>query len=204
MTDQFGRAGRRADYARLLHQTLVEHSLSPLDGSARAIIDGKVAEGAAESGLTEAAALGHLSREIVVELAVSMANGWHASQVADEVASALEVDVPATAAAQLVMGLAMAVGQLVREAYGDLPASVGEPLDALCELGAALRAPTRGSDTADAQVSLQTLSVAHRALLRAAAGVADGSVPVVLADGSRPQFARQLEDDAELAKALQP
>ena len=40
------------------------------------------------------------------------------------------------------VGFAMDVGRLVREAYGDRPASVGEPLDALYELGAALRAPT--------------------------------------------------------------
>lgn len=118
-------------------------------------------------------------------------------------ASAFEVDVPASAAARLVMGLAMAVGQLVPEANGDLPASVGEPPDALCELGAALRTPTGGPGAVDAHVSLQTLSVAHSALLRAAAGVADGSVPVVLADGSRPRFARQLLDDTDLAKALQ-
>lgn len=204
MTDQFGRAGRRADYARLLHELLVEHGLSPLDGSARKIIDEKVAEVAAGSGVTEAVALGHLSREVVVELGISTADKWHASQVADEVASALEVDVPTTAAAQLVMGLSMAVGQLVREAYGGLPASIGEPLDALCEFGAALRAPARGMDMSDARVSLQTLSVAHRALRRAAAGVSDGSVAVVIGDDSRPEFAKQLDDDAELAKALQP
>lgn len=41
--------------------------------------------------------------------------------MADEAAGELAVPVPAADTAQLVMGLAMAVGQIVREAYGDRP-----------------------------------------------------------------------------------
>lgn len=204
MADRFGRAGRRADCARLLQATLVEHGMAPLDGSARAVIDARVAEVAAELGMSEAAALRHFTDQQVVELAVNTANTWHAAQVAEEVAGGLVVDVPATAAARLVMGLAMAVGQMVREVYGDLPTSAGEPLDALCELGAALQTATQTSVVREAVVTLQTLGVAHRTLRRAAVGVADGTVPVVVADSARPQFAKQLSEDARLAKDLQP
>jgi hypothetical protein len=114
------------------------------------------------------------------------------------------VSVPAADAGQLVMGLAMAVGQMVREAYGELPASAGEPLDALGELGAALRAATQPESGLHAEVTLEVLSTAQRTLRRAAAGVADGTVPVIVADSARPRFARQLLADAELAERLQP
>ena len=204
MADRFGRAGRRADFARLLHSTLVGHGMAPLDGSARAAIDARVAQVAAELGMNEAAALRHFTDQQVVELAVNTANTWHAAHVAEEVAGGLVVDVPATAAARLVMGLVMAVGQMVREVYGDLPASVGEPLDALCELGAALRTATQTSEVREGEVTLQTLSVAHRTLRRAADGVVDGTVQVIVADSARSQFAQQLCDDAQLAKDLQP
>ena len=101
------------------------------------------------------------------------------------------------------MGLAMAVGQMVRQVYGELPASVGEPLDALCELGSALRT-TRQADAPPVPLTLQTLTIAHRTLRVAADGVADGTVPVVAPDSARPKFAAQLYDDARLAKELQP
>ena len=204
MADQFGRAGRRASLARLLHDTLVTHGMTPLDGAARAIIDEKLAQVAAEMGVSEAAALRLVDADMVVALAVNTADAWHAANVADEVAGGIAVRVPAADAAQLVMALAMAVGQLVREAYGELPASAGEPLDALGELGAALRAAAEVDDLVNAEVTLETLATAQRALLRAAAGVADGTVSVVVADSARPQFARQLLADAELAERLQP
>lgn len=204
MADHFGRAGRRADLARILHATLVEHGMAPRDGAARAIIDQKVAQVAAELGVSEAAALKHVADRMVIELAVNTANTWHASQVADEVASGVVVPVPASDAGQLVIGLAMAVGQMVREAYGELPASVGEPLDALGELGAALRAAAEAEPALLAEVTLETLSTAQRTLRAAASGVADGTVPVVIADSARPQFARQLRADSELARRLQP
>ena len=41
------------------------------------------------------------------------------------------------------MGLAMAVAQMVGEACDKLPASAGEPLDALCKLGEACVQPCR-------------------------------------------------------------
>ena len=178
--------------------------MAPLDGAARAVIDARVAQVAAEMGMSQTAALRHFSDEQVVEMAVNTANTWHAAQVAEEVAGALGVQVPASAAGQLVMGLAMAVGQMVREAYGDLPASVGEPLDALCQLGSALRQATHPHEALLADVTLQTLTIAHRTLLAAAAGVADGTVPVVVTDEARPQFAQHLYDDARLARDLQP
>lgn len=204
MAGQFGKAGRRADLARLLHATLVQHGMAPLDGSSRAMIDAKVAQVAGELRMSEAAALRHFTDTQIVNLAVNTANNWHAAHLAEEVAGGLGVAVPATAAAQLVMGLAMAVGQMVRETYGDLPASVGEPLDALCELGAALRKATQAGGVPNGEVTLQTLTSAHRTLHRAAAGVADGTVPVIVSDDARPRFAQQLSDDAELARELQP
>lgn len=204
MADQFGRAGRRADLARVLHSTLVQHGMAPRDGAARAIIDQKVAQVAAEMGMSEVAALRLFDDRMVTELAVNTANSWHASQVAAEVAGSVVVQVPAADAGQLVMGLAMAVGQMVREAYGELPASAGEPLDALGELGAALRAATEAEPALLAEITLEALSTAQRTLRAAAAGVADGTVPVVIDDAARPQFARQLLADSELARRLQP
>jgi hypothetical protein len=204
MADHFGRAGRRADLARVLHETLLAHGMTPLDGAARAIIDEKVAQVAEELGVGEAAALRQLDDRMVTELAVNTANMWHAAKLADEVAGGYNVTVPAADAAQLVMGLAMAVGQLVREAYGELPASAGEPLDALGELGASLVAALESHQGLRAELTLETLSTAQRALQRASEGVADGSVPVVLPDSARPQFARQLLADSKLAERLQP
>lgn len=204
MSDEFGRPGRRADLAMILHSTWIEHSMAPGDGAARTIIDGKVAQVAADLGVSEAAALKHIDNSMVIELAVNTANTWHAAQVAYEVAGTVDVPVRAADAGQLVMGLAMAVGQVVREAYGELPASAGEPLDALGELGAALRDATDAEPALLAQVSLETLSTAQRTLQAAAAGVADGTVPVVVANPSRPDFARQLVADSELARRLQP
>jgi hypothetical protein len=204
MADYFGRAGRRADLAKVLHTTLVAHGMAPLDGSARGTIDEKVAQVAADMGISETAALKHFNERNVAELAVNTANEWHAAHVADEVAGDLVVSVPASAAGQLVMGLAMAVGQMVREVYGDLPASAGEPLDALCQLGSALRVATEPYETLAADVTLQTLTIAQRTLRVAAAGVADGSVPVIVAESARPHFAQQLAEDAQLARRLQP
>lgn len=204
MVDHFGRAGRRAELARLLHHTLITHGMSPRDGAARAMIDEKVAQVAAELGVSETGALRQFDDDMVIALGVNTANAWHAANVANEVAGGFEVQVPAADAAQLVMALAMAVGQLVRETFGELPASAGEPLDALGELGDALRSATGGEGALQAEVTLETLSTAQRALRRAAAGVADGTVPVVVQDSARPQFARQLLADAELAQRLQP
>jgi hypothetical protein len=204
MADQFGRAGRRADLARLLHATLVAHGMDPLDGAARAIIDQRVAQLSAELGVSETAALRQIDDRLVIEMAVNTSNTWHASQVANEAAGGVAVPVPAADAGQLVMGLAMAVGQMVREVYGELPASVGEPLDALGELGAALREASEAEPGLLAEVTLETLSTAQRTLQAASAGVADGTVPVVVADSARPQFARQLLADSELARRLQP
>lgn len=96
----------------------------------------------------------------------------------------------------------MAVGQMEHEAYGELPAYAGEPLNALGELGAALREATATGPVLLAEVSLGTLSTAERALRAAAAGVADGTVAVVVADSARPQFARQLLADSELTRRL--
>lgn len=204
MPEEFGRPGRRADLARLLHTTLIERGMAPLDGAARAIIDEKVTQVATELGISQPAALRQLDDHLVVALATNVADNWHASKLADHAAGDFAVPVPAADAAQLVMGLAMAVGQLVREACGELPASAGEPLDALCELGAALRTATEPHEGLRADVTLETLSIAQRSLQRAAAGVADGTVPVVIADGHRPQFAAHLAADAELAARLQP
>jgi hypothetical protein len=204
MPDQFGRPGRRADLARLLHTTLIERGMAPLDGAALAIIDEKIAQVATDLGISRAAALRQLDDHLVVALATSVADNWHASKLADHAAGDFVVPVAAADAAQLVMGLAMAVGQLVREACGELPASAGEPLDALCELGAALRAATEPHQRLQADVTLEALSIAQRSLQRVAAGVADGTVPVVIADANRPQFAAQLVADAELAARLQP
>ena len=89
MTDHFGRAGRRAELSRVLHTKLGEFGMTPLDGSARATIDAKVAQVAAELGVTEAVALRHINDQLVVELAVNMANEWHALHVAEEVAVGL-------------------------------------------------------------------------------------------------------------------
>lgn len=204
MGDHFGRAGRRADLARVLHATLVEHGLAPRDGAARAILDEKVAQVAAELRVSEAAALKHVDDRMIIELAVNTANTWHAAKVADEAASGVLVQVPAADAGQLVLGLAMAVGPMVRQAYGELPASAGEPLDALGELGAALRAAMEAEPALLLQVTLETLTTAQRTLRAAAAGVEDGTVPVVIADSARTQFARQLLADSELARRLQP
>lgn len=204
MANHFGRAGRSADLARVLHTTLIAHGMAPRDGAARTIIDERVAQVAANLGISEAAALRQIDDHMVMEQAVTTANTWHASQVADEVARGVGVSVPAADAAQLVVGLAMAVGQLVREAYGDLPASVGEPLDVLGELGAALRTLCEAEPHLHAEATLEALSTAARALTAAAAGVADGSVAVVIADSERPRFARQLLADSELARRLQP
>jgi hypothetical protein len=134
MPDQFGRPGRRADLARLLHATLIEHGTAPLDGAAGTMIDEKVEQVASELGISEAAALKQLDDHLVIALATNTAHNWHAAHLADEAAGELAVPVPAADTAQPVMGLAMAVGQIVREAYGDLPAADGEPLDALCKL----------------------------------------------------------------------
>jgi hypothetical protein len=204
MPDQFGRPGRRADLARLLHATLLEHGTAPLDGAARAMIDEKVEQVANELRISQAAALKRLDDHLVIALATNTAHNWHAAHLADAAAGELAVPVPAADTAQLVMGLAMAVGQIVREAYGDLPAAAGEPLDALFELGAALRAATEQQDLLQVGVTLETLSIAQRSLHRAAAGVANGTVPVVIADANRPRFAAQLFADAELAARLQP
>jgi hypothetical protein len=204
MPDQFGRPGRRADLARLLHATLLKHVTAPLDGAARAMIDEKVEQVANELGISESAALRQLDDHLVIALGTNTAHNWHAAHLADEAAGELAVSVPAADTAQLVMGLAMAVGQIVREAYGDLPAAAGEPLDALCELGAALRAATEQQDLLLVGVTLETLSIAQRSLQRAAEGVANGTVPVVIADANRPRFAAQLFADAELAARLQP
>jgi hypothetical protein len=176
--------------------------MAPLDGAARVMIDEKVEQVADE--LSEAAALQQLDDHLVIAFATNIANNWHAAHLADDAAGELAVTVPAADTAQLVMGLAMAVGQIVREAYGELPAAAGEPLDALCELGAALRAATEQQERLQAAVTLETLSIAQRSLQRAAEGVANGTVPVVIADGNRPRLAAQLFADAELAARFQP
>lgn len=204
MPDQFGRPGRRADLAALLYAALIERGMAPLDGVARAMIDEKVAQVANDLGISEPAALKQLQDHLVVALATNIADNWHAAQLADDAAGEFSVTVPARDAAQLVMGLAMAVGQIVREAYGELPAAVGEPLDALCELGAALQAAAEPHEGLQAAVTMETLSVAQRSLQRAAQGVADGTVPVVIANAHRPQFAEHLFAAAELAARLQP
>jgi hypothetical protein len=67
---------------------------------------------------------------------------------------------------QLVMGVAMAVGQMVREAYGELPASAGEPLDVLRELGAALRTATEPEPALQADVTMNALKRAADAPAR--------------------------------------
>lgn len=85
MSDQFGRAGRRADLARLLQASLMERGCSVGRGGA-AMIDEKVAQVASRLGMSEAAALKHFRDREVVELAVNTADAWHASQVAEEVA----------------------------------------------------------------------------------------------------------------------
>ena len=86
MPDQFGRPGRRADLARLLHATLIEHGTAPLDGAARAIIDEKVEQVANELGISEAAALKQLDEHLVIALATNTAHNWHAAHLADEAA----------------------------------------------------------------------------------------------------------------------
>ncbi len=202
MTDHFGRPGRRAVLARLLHEALSERGMAPRSGAARAVIDSKITEIAAELGISEATALKQVREPDVVQLAGSTADAWHAAKAVSDAAGDVAVAVPADSAAQLVAGLAMAVGQLVREAFGELPASAGEPLDAIGELGIALRDALKNGDMA-AEVTLQTLSQSRGALLAAATGVADGTVPVVVDDTARPQFARQLYADAELALRLQ-
>lgn len=150
--------------------------------------------------MSEAAAVRHFDDRIVIDLAVKTANTWHAAQVADEVAGGVVVPVPAADAGQLVIGLAIAVGQMVREAYGELPASTGELLAALGELGAALRAATQPETDLQVEVTLETLSTAQRTLRLAAAGVADGTVPVIVVDSARPRSARQLLSDANVAE----
>lgn len=203
MADQFGRPGRRADLARLLYHTLIARGMDPVDGAARAIIDRRVSEVAEALGVSETAALRHLRDEDVVALAASTADHWHAAGLADDAAGDFAVSIPGSAAAQLVMGLAMAAGQMIREVYGELPASAGQPLDALCELGSALRESLEATSLT-VETSLHALGISHRTLLAAAAGVADGSVPVVVAAAQRPAFAQQLYEDARLAKELQP
>lgn len=204
MADHFGKPGRRADLARLLHATWVEQGLGPLDGAARATVDRRIAEVAHNLRVSEVAALRHFRDEDVLALARETAAHWHAAGAAEDAAGDVTVEVPTESAAQLVMGLAMAVGQLIRELYGELPAAAGQPLDALCELGLALRDASREEMSSFAETSLQTLTIAHRSLRAAADGVADGSVPVVVADSARPAFARQLYEDAQLARDLQP
>ena len=105
MPDQFGRPGRRADLARRLHATLIERGMAPLEGAARAIIDGKVAQVAADLGISQAAALKLLDDELVVALANGVANTWHASKLADLAAGEITITVQAADAARLVMGL---------------------------------------------------------------------------------------------------
>lgn len=112
------------------------HRWSTRNGTPRrrcAKIDQKVAQVAAELGVSEAAAVRHFDDRIVIDLAVNTANTWHAAQVADEVAGGVVVPVPAADAGQPVMGLAIAVGQMVREAYGELPASTGKPVRWPCQ-----------------------------------------------------------------------
>jgi phage-related tail fiber protein len=201
MTEPLGRRGRRADLAEQLHNALRAKGLATLRGATRAIIDRRVTQVAQQMRMTEASALKHFGEREIGLLAESTAAEWHAMQAVADAASQIAVTVPARDASQLVMGLAMAVGQLVREIYGELPAAAGEPLDALCELGAALRDSLVDGDIT-AEVDLETLSAAQQALRQAAAGVADGSVPVVLADTARAGFAKQLQADAELAQEL--
>lgn len=201
MTDQFGRRGRRADLAEQLHDALVARGLTPLPGGARQLIDTKIRHVAAQMRMTEAVALRHFGEREVEQLAAITADDWHAAKAVADAAGEITVTVPSTDAARLVMGLAMAVGQVIREVYGDLPAAAGEPLDALCELGAAIR---DGLDAEEltADVTLDVLSTARTTLERAAAGVRDGSVNVVVSDTARPKFAEQLEHDAALAESL--
>jgi hypothetical protein len=201
MMEQFGPSGRRADLARQLYDALVENGLAPLPGATRAIVDRKVAEVAQQMRMTESSALKHFGEPEITQLAASTATEWHAMRAVADAASQIGVTLPARDAGQLVMGLAMAVGQIVRELYGELPAAAGEPLDALCELGGALRDSLADGDIV-AALDLKTLSAAEEALRHAAAGVADGSVPVVVADAARPSFAQQLLADADLAQVL--
>lgn len=203
MANQFGRPGRRADLARLFHETLVARGVTPLEGAARATIDKRIAEVAVLMRVSEASALKNFRDADAVALAESTADQWHAAEAAEDAAGGLSVDIPAEDAAQLVMGLAMAVGQLVREVYGELPAAVGQPLDALCELGANLRDSLEPS-AARVETSLQVLTTTHRAIKSAADGVADGSVPVVIPESGRTVFATRLYEDAKLARDLQP
>lgn len=195
MTEQFGRPGRRADLAKQLHDALLEKGLVALPGATRVMIDLTVTQVAQEMRTTETSVLKHFGERELTQLAERTATEWHAMQAVAEAASQIAVAVPARDAGQLVMGLAMAVGQIAREIYGELPAVAGEPLDALCELGAALRDSLVDGDVS-AEVDLATLSAAEEALRKAAAGVADGSVPVVVADTARPSFAEQLQADA--------
>ena len=203
MTNHFGRPGRRADLARLLHESLVDCGMTPLEGATRLMIDRRVREISEALRISETAALKEVREIDVVRLAERTAAEWHAAKAAQDAAGSFEVAVPGESAAQLLMGLSMAVGQLVREVLGDLPASAGDPLDAMCELAGALK-DALAEDGVSVEVTLETLSKARAGLLAAAAGVADGTVPVVLPDDARPRFAAKLYADAELALRLQP
>ena len=127
MTDRFGRRGRRADLAEQLHHALVERGLTPLPGGARQLIDTKNSQVAAHMRMTEAVVLRQFGDAEIAQLAAVTADDWHAAKAVADAAGQIAVTVPSTDAAQLVMGLAMAVGQVIREVYGDLPAAAGEP-----------------------------------------------------------------------------
>lgn len=73
MAHHFGRPGRRADLARILHSAWVDHGMNPLVGAARLGIDQRVAQVAADLGLSEAAAPKHMEDRMVIELAVNTA-----------------------------------------------------------------------------------------------------------------------------------
>ncbi len=102
MTDHFGRPGRRADLARLLHEALSERGTVPMAGAARALIDRKITDIAAELGVSETTALKQIREYDVAQLAENTAHAWHAAKAASEAAGHFPVPVPADSAAQLV------------------------------------------------------------------------------------------------------
>jgi len=98
-----------------------------------------------------------------IELGRAVANTWHASRVADEVAGGVVVPVPAADAGQLVMGLAMAVAPMVGAACDKYAGLGWRAARRAVQAGRGLRAATSPGSVLQAEVSLGA-STAQRTL----------------------------------------
>jgi hypothetical protein len=125
--------------AQQLHEAFVRHGVGLLPGRARQMVDERIREVAEKARISERTALTYLPEGWADELAADLALELEQSQMAERLVTGA-VDAPTSRVGALIAGLAVVVQNNVWRLMDDaLPASVGEPLDALTALALSLQ-----------------------------------------------------------------